>query len=58
MMRDVCLWMHSLRTWGCSENKDEGNGGGEDVDKANKYVFSVGKKRRSPVVAYMRIICN
>ena len=31
MTRDVCLWLYSLRTWGCSENKDEGNGGGEDV---------------------------
>ena len=46
--------MHSLRTWGCSENKDEGNGGGEDVDQATKYVFSVGKKGFS-VVAYENI---
>ena len=29
---------------GCSENKDEGNGGGEDVDQTIKHVFSVGKK--------------
>ena len=36
---------------GCSENKDEGNGVGEDVEQATKYVFSVGKKI-TPFVAY------
>ena len=45
----------------CSENKDEVNGGGEDVDQATKYVFSVGKKR-SPVAAYenitKRVVCR
>ena len=47
--------MHSLRTWGCSENKDEGHGGGEVIDQATKYMFPVGKKKRFPVVAYENI---
>ena len=39
---------------GCSENKDEVNGGGEDVDQATKYVFSV--EKRDLLSQHMRIL--
>ena len=50
--RDICLWTHSLQTWGYSESREENNRGGEDVNKAIKTCLLMEKKRGSPVVAY------
>ena len=51
-VRDVCIWVHSLRTWENSESRDKDNRGGEDVNKAIKYLFADGNKKRFIVVAY------
>ena len=48
--RDICLWLHSLRTWGYSWSRNSENRGGEDVNKAIKYLFVEGNKRGSLVV--------
>lgn len=41
---------------GCSENRGENNWECEDVDTVIKNLFSDGKKRKSPVVAYKHVI--
>ena len=41
--------------WDYSESKDKDNRGGEDINKAIKYLFADGKKRRSLVVAYEHV---
>ena len=54
-VRDVCIWVHSLRTWENSESRDKDNRGGEDVNKAIKYLFADGNKKRFIVVAYAHV---
>ena len=51
-VRDVYLWANLFQRWEYSESRDRDNSGGEDVNKANKYLFSNGSKRRSLVVEY------
>ena len=52
---DVCLWVHSLRAWEYSKSRHKDNRGGEDVNKAIKYLFADGNKKRSFVVAYEHV---
>ena len=53
--RDICLWVHSLRTWRYSESKDKDDGGSEVVNIAIKYLFEDENMRRFLVVAYKNV---
>ena len=52
-MRHVAV--RSLRTWVYSESRDKNVKAGEDMNKAIKYLFSGGNKKRSLVVAYKHV---